>query len=99
MINLNENKHLCSVSPMSDDTDGSLRVNRTQMPHELDRGVGWRARIGLVVLSSDYTIEHEFARMLSLPGVVVYHNRIENDARSARHLWPICARAWHHQFV
>ena len=66
---------------MSVDTDTSLRVNRTLIPHELDRGVGWRARIGLVVLSSDYTIEYEFARMLSLPGVVVYHNRIANDAQ------------------
>jgi maleate isomerase len=70
-----------AAGAMSDDTDVSLRINRTQIPHELDRGVGWRARIGLVVLSSDYTIEHEFARMLSLPGVVVYHNRIENDAQ------------------
>ena len=33
------------------------------------------------MLSSDYTIEYEFARMLSLPGVAVYHNRIANDAQ------------------
>ena len=62
------------------DTGSHLRLDRTQMPYELGRGVGSRARVGLVVLSSDYTIEYEFSRMLSLPGIAVYHSRIENDA-------------------
>ena len=57
-----------------------LRIDRKQMPYELCKGVGWRARVGLIVLSSDYTMEHEFSRMLSLPGVAVYHSRIDNDA-------------------
>ena len=61
-------------------TPAPLLVDRTNMAHELDQGVGYRARIGLVVLASDYTIEHEFRKMLDLPGVAVYHGRIENDA-------------------
>jgi len=56
------------------------RVDRTHMTHALDRGIGHRARIGVIVLASDFTIEHEFARLLDLPGVAVYHSRIENDA-------------------
>ena len=62
-------------------TGAGLRVDRKQMPYELSKGVGWRARIGLIVLSSDYTMEHEFSRMLALPGVAVYHSRIANDAQ------------------
>jgi maleate isomerase len=63
------------------ETATPLRVDRKKMPYELSKGVGWRARIGLIVLSSDYTMEHEFARMLALPGLAVYHSRIDNDAQ------------------
>ena len=31
-------------------------------------GIGARARIGLVVLASDHTIEHEFRRVFNVPG-------------------------------
>jgi maleate isomerase len=55
------------------------RIDRVRMPYALERGMGWRARIGLIVLSSDYSMEPEFARVLALPGVAVYHSRIEND--------------------
>jgi maleate isomerase len=41
--------------------------------------IGARARIGLVVLASDYTIEHEFRTMLAMPGVDVFMARIAND--------------------
>ena len=45
-----------------------------------DAGIGARARIGLAVLSSDYTIEHEFRQVLQqLPGVATYVARIQND--------------------
>lgn len=43
-----------------------------------DLGYGSRARIGLIVLQSDQTIEAE-ARMLNLDGVDFYHSRIPND--------------------
>lgn len=45
---------------------------------ETDGGVGARAAIGLIVLASDQTIEHEFRLMLNLPGVAVYESRIYN---------------------
>jgi len=60
------------------------RVDRTRMAYTLDDGIGHRARIGVVVLASDFTIEHEFKRLLDLPGVAVYHSRIENDAVVSR---------------
>ena len=41
-----------------------------------DRGIGTRANIGVIVLETDETIEHEFARMISRPGVALYHTRI-----------------------
>ncbi len=45
-----------------------------------DDGLGQRARIGLIVLQSDQTIEHEMAQLLSDEGVALYHARIANDA-------------------
>lgn len=57
-----------------------LIVDRQHMPFLLDRGVGGRARIGLIVLASDQTIEYEFRRMLNLPGVGLYESRIYNAA-------------------
>ena len=41
--------------------------------------IGARARIGLVVLATDYTIEHEFRRIITLPGVDFYAARIRNS--------------------
>ena len=49
------------------------------LPFTTDEGLGTRARIGLVILASDYTIEHEFRRLLALPGVELYGARIENE--------------------
>jgi maleate isomerase len=49
-----------------------------QFAFETDRGVGTRAAIGLIVLASDQTIEHEFRLMANLPGVAVYESRIYN---------------------
>jgi maleate isomerase len=47
------------------------------LPFETDDGFGARARIGLIVLESDQTIEAE-ARMIDLDGVDIYHSRIPN---------------------
>jgi maleate isomerase len=52
--------------------------NLVQLPFRTDDGFGTRARIGLIVLESDQTIEAE-ARMLDLPGVDFYHSRIGNS--------------------
>ena len=43
---------------------------------ETDDGLGQMARIGLIVLRSDQTIEHEFASLLRSEGVALYHARI-----------------------
>ncbi len=53
-----------------------LEVHATDLPFELDAGLGQRARIGLIVLANDQTIEHEFRRILNIPGVDLYHSRI-----------------------
>ena len=50
-----------------------------RLPFDTDDGFGARARIGLIVLESDQTIEAE-ARMLDLPGVDFYHSRIPNSS-------------------
>lgn len=48
------------------------------LPFETDTGLGDAARIGLIVLQTDQTIEHEFARLMRLPGVALYSARIAN---------------------
>lgn len=59
--------------------DSSLVVDRQNMPYELDAGLGDRARIGLIVLATDQTIEYEFRRLLDVPGVALYESRIYNS--------------------
>jgi maleate isomerase len=50
------------------------------LPCRLDQGIAPRAAIGLVVLGTDQTMEHEFRHLIRLPGVAVYHARLFNDA-------------------
>ncbi|MEZ5878742.1 MAG: aspartate/glutamate racemase family protein [Tepidamorphaceae bacterium] len=48
--------------------------------YEADEGIAARARLGLVVLASDHTVEYECGLILAhTPGVALYHARIEND--------------------
>ena len=42
------------------------------VPSELDGGVAARAAIGLVVLATDQTMEHEFRILVRQPGVAFY---------------------------
>lgn len=44
-----------------------------------EKAIGARARIGLVVLATDYTVEHEFRRIITIPGVDFYEARIRNS--------------------
>jgi maleate isomerase len=55
-------------------------IDREALPHRLDRGIAERAAIGLIVLATDQTIEHEWRQLLDLPGVAFYESRILNDA-------------------
>lgn len=45
-----------------------------------DSGFGARARIGLVVLQTDQTLETEFRDLTHVPGVSCYHTRIANES-------------------
>ena len=48
------------------------------LPSALDGGLGTVARMGVIVLQTDQTIEHELASLLQLPEVATYHCRIAN---------------------
>ena len=50
------------------------------LPSEIDGGLMSRAAIGLVVLATDQTMEHEFRALVRQPGVAFYESRIFNDA-------------------
>jgi maleate isomerase len=50
------------------------------LPCTLDEGIAARAAIGLLVLATDQTMEHEFRQLIRLPGVAVYAARLFNDA-------------------
>lgn len=49
------------------------------LPCTLDAGIASRAAIGLLVLASDQTMEHEFRQLVRLSGVAVYAARLFND--------------------
>jgi len=52
------------------------------LPFATDNGIAARARIGLMVLATDYTIEHEWRQIMAgLPGVALYESRILNDTQ------------------
>jgi maleate isomerase len=51
-------------------------VSLTHLPFQLDRGIAHRARIGLVVLATDNTLEHEFRQMLQIDGIAFYESRL-----------------------
>jgi maleate isomerase len=68
-------------------TANTLRKSSDEMillehlPFDLDGGIASRARIGLIVLATDYTIEHEWRQIMTpLKGVALYESRIFNDA-------------------
>ena len=49
------------------------------IPFTIDGGFGSSARIGLVVLASDYTVEREFRQVFQSPDVEFYTARIANS--------------------
>jgi len=61
------------------------------LPYETDGGIAERAAIGIIVLATDQTVEHEFRMLLDLPGVAFYESRIWNDAT----ITPETLRAMH----
>ena len=64
--------------PASKAIDETLLIEH--LPYELDGGIASRASIGLIVLATDYTIEHEWRRVFSeVDGVALYQSRIHNE--------------------
>ena len=53
-----------------------MRIER--LSFKTDAGAGARARLGLLVLESDQTMEWEFRNLTHLPGVSTYHARLAN---------------------
>lgn len=49
------------------------------LPCALDGGIAHRAAIGLLVLATDQTMEHEFRRLVCQDGVAFYEARLFND--------------------
>ena len=62
---------------MPETTFKTLEIAR--LGFETDLGAGARARIGLLVLESDQTMEWEMRQMADLPGVALYHARLANQ--------------------
>ena len=54
----------------------ALAIDKQNIPYKMDSGLGKRARIGLIVLSGDQTIEYKIRQLLDLPGVSFYGNRL-----------------------
>lgn len=49
------------------------------LPFTTDEGIGNLARIGLIVLATDFTIEYEFRQVFNNPGIGLFAARIENE--------------------
>jgi maleate isomerase len=58
-----------------------LEVDLEHLPFDVDKGVGVRAALGLLVLESDQTIEDEFRAIWPTAGVALYGARLHNDAQ------------------
>ncbi len=62
---------------MKDNVGKAAQISR--LDFTTDTGAGARARIGLLVLESDQTMEWEMRLMTHLTGVAVFHARLAND--------------------
>ena len=50
------------------------------LSYDVDAGIASRASIGLIVLATDYTIEHEWRQVFAgLDGIALYASRIHNE--------------------
>ncbi len=63
-----------TIKPLIED-----RTIRTHMAHEIAPPIGYRAMIGLLVLASDHTVEHEWRQIINLDGVAFYGARLYNS--------------------
>lgn len=49
------------------------------LPYELNTGIGHAAKIGMVLLSSDYTIDYEFRQVFTDDSIGLYQTRLQNS--------------------
>ena len=66
------------MSMQIDKSEGFLNIR--EIPFEVDAGIGARARIGVIVLATDHTIEYEFRQVVKMQGVAFYQSRIPNSS-------------------
>lgn len=60
-------------------TQSPLLVDRKHIPFTLDGGIATRAALGLIVLATDHTMEHEWRAIIGgLPEVAFYESRLYN---------------------
>ena len=45
-----------------------------KLSFKIDKGAGEKARIGLLVLESDQSLEWEMRQITNIPGVSIYHS-------------------------
>ena len=67
------------LEPSARSASSGSYVDLGVLPSSLDEGIAARAAIGLIVLASDQTMEHEFRRIVRQDGVALYESRIFND--------------------
>lgn len=56
-----------------------LQETTTTLPFDTDAGIGQRAKLGLIVLETDQTIEPELRGLLDVEGLAIYHTRVPSD--------------------
>ena len=66
-------------APASASVAAPLELHLEHLPFETDEGVGQRASLGLLVLETDQTIEHEFRAVWPAHGVALYGARLHNS--------------------
>ena len=54
-------------------------IDKGHLPYKSDNGIGHRARIGIIALPDDQTIEYELRKIFDLPGVGCFVNRLPCD--------------------
>ncbi|MBZ0215097.1 MAG: hypothetical protein K8F25_00965, partial [Fimbriimonadaceae bacterium] len=60
-------------------TRESVFINIRNIPFTVDKGIAHRAAIGVIVLATDETLEHEWRIMLQRAGVAYFESRIPNS--------------------
>jgi len=74
-----ERERIAQPAPKDGPLGDGLLVNRQHLPFEMDRGIAHRATIGVIVLATDQTLEHEYRRIFQIDGVALYESRIPNS--------------------